>query len=78
MPRYFFHLQAEEHRANPDTAGQHLPSPEAAWNAAQRIARQLLAWSQCRGSTTTSRSQPMQARSCVSGPSLTWSSVRSS
>lgn len=44
MPRYFFHLQAGGHWANPDTAGQHLPDLEAAWNAAQRIVRQLLAW----------------------------------
>lgn len=44
MPRYFFHLHAGESRANPDTTGQRLPDPDAAWEAAWRIARQLLAW----------------------------------
>ena len=44
MPRYFFHLRAGESPANPDRTGQHLPDPNAAWKAAQRMARQLLAW----------------------------------
>jgi len=44
MSRYFFHLRAGESRANPDQTGQLLPGPEAAREAAERIARQLLAW----------------------------------
>jgi hypothetical protein len=44
MPRYFFHLYAGGSRANPDTAGQRLPDPNVAWEAAGRMARQLPAW----------------------------------
>ena len=44
MPRYFFHLQAGEHRAVPDKTGQELPDADAAWDAARRIARQLIEW----------------------------------
>ena len=44
MPRDFFHLHAGQSRANPVQTGQHLPRPEAALEAAQRIAHQLLAW----------------------------------
>ena len=44
MPRYFFHLHTGDSRANPDITGQRLPDPDAAWEAAGRMARQLLAW----------------------------------
>ena len=44
MPRDFFHLHAGQSRANPVQTGQRLPSPEAALEAAERIAHQLLAW----------------------------------
>ncbi len=44
MPRYFFHLHAGENCANSDQTGQLLPNPEAALEAAGRIARQLLTW----------------------------------
>ena len=44
MPRDFFHLHAGQSRANSDRIGQHLPDTDAALDAVERIARQLLAW----------------------------------
>ena len=44
MPRYFFHLHAEDSRANPDKRGQDLSDADAARQMAQRIARRLLGW----------------------------------
>ena len=44
MPRVFFHLHAGQSRAHPDRMGERLPGPEAALDAVERIARQLLAW----------------------------------
>ena len=44
MPRDFFHLHAGQSRAHPDRMGERLPGPEAALDAAERIAHQLLTW----------------------------------
>lgn len=42
MPRYFFHLHAPGIEV-PDTVGEELADPDAAFNAATRIARGLMA-----------------------------------
>src|SRR4051794_41853130 len=44
MPRYFFHLHADDSPASSDNRGQDLPDADAAREIAQRIARRLLEW----------------------------------